>query len=262
VAPTGVIHPWVQLDGIHLSGGWCALIALGPAGVIAWQWCDTEKTAAWTALLQQIPAPDAVVVDGGSGLLSALRAVWPAARVQRCLVHVQRDVRRHLTGRPRTDPGRALWALTRALTRIVTLDDAARWLTRLNDWHTVHGHLVRARTHRAQAEFVPGWVRPGQRWWYTHDRLRRAYRLLEPLARDQVLFTCLDPALPGLDATTNKIEGGVNACLRTVLRHHRGMPADHRRRAVDWWCHQHSENPTPLADLARLALPSVTSQMI
>ena len=37
IEPTGVVHPWVQLDGIHLSGGWCALIALGPAGVLAWQ---------------------------------------------------------------------------------------------------------------------------------------------------------------------------------------------------------------------------------
>jgi hypothetical protein len=107
VAPTGVVHGWVQLDGIHLSGGWPALIALGPAGVIAWQWCDTEKTAAWTALLAQVPAPDAVVVDGGPGLLAALRATRPATRVQRCLVHVQRDVRRHLTIRPSTPSGRA-----------------------------------------------------------------------------------------------------------------------------------------------------------
>jgi hypothetical protein len=129
-------------------------------------------------------------------------------------------------------------------------------LTRLDDWHTVHGHLVRARTYRAQVQFVPGRVRPGQAWWYTHDRLRKAYRLLERLARDQTLFTHLDPDLPGLDTTTNKIEGGVNACLRTVLHHHRGMPIDHRRRAVDWWCHQHGENPTQLPDLARIALTS------
>ncbi|NLT56398.1 MAG: hypothetical protein GXX79_17935 [Actinomycetales bacterium] len=158
--------------------------------------------------------------------------------MQRCLVHVARDVRRHLTTRPRTQAGRALWALTRALTKVDTLDAATAWLTRLNDWHTTHGHLVRERTYRTQTPFVPGWVRPGQAWWYTHHRLRKAYRLLERLARDQVLFTHLDPDLTGLDATTNKIEGGVNACLREMLRRHRGMPIDHQRRAIEWWCHQ------------------------
>ena len=148
---------WVQLDGLYLGRGWCALIALGPRGVLAWQWCDTEKKAAWTALLEQIPTPDAVVVDGGPGLLAALHSTWPATRVQRCLVHVRRDVRRHLTQRPRTDPAKALWALAKALPKVATLDAAATWLTRLNDWHTVHG------------EPLPTWlvgvggVAPGQR---------------------------------------------------------------------------------------------------
>lgn len=102
----------------------------GPDGFLAWQWCNTEKIAAWKALLDQVPAPDAVVVDGGPGLLAALRACWPEARVQRCLVHVQRDVRRHLD----VDPA-AFHANLRAVNPDVTIIEvSARTGTGIRDW--------------------------------------------------------------------------------------------------------------------------------
>jgi hypothetical protein len=252
---TGAVYDEVQVDGIYLRSGWCALIAIAGGRVIGWQWCDREKRAAWAALLARFPAPRVVVTDGQAGILAAVAECWPTTRVQRCLVHVQRNVRTYLTLAPRSDAGRTLRALSLSLTKITTRDAATAWLTKLNDWHQVHGHLTRQRTYRdrVHAAAVPSWTRPGQTWWYTHDRLRKAYRLLAKLARKDVLFTYLDPALDGLgiSSTTNQIEGGVNAQLRLVLRHHRGMTPDHARRAIEWWCYQHCENPRPPADLIR-----------
>jgi hypothetical protein len=63
---TGEIYDEIQIDGIYLSSKWCCLIALARGKVIAWQWCDREKTAAWKALLEQVPPPTVVVCDGGS----------------------------------------------------------------------------------------------------------------------------------------------------------------------------------------------------
>lgn len=250
VLVTGEVYDEVQLDGIYLSSRWCALIASHRGKVLAWQWCDREKAAAWVALLTRLPPPRVVVIDGGAGLSSALKQVWPATRIQRCLVHVQRNVRTQLTSRPRTEPSKALWQLAKALTRVHTLEEATAWLTALNHWHTRYSDLVKARTYRNQpGVLVPGWVRSGQRWWYTHDRLRRAYRLLERLARDGHLFTYLDPEHDSLaiSSTTNSIEGGINAGLRDLLRRHRGMPEHHQRRAIQWWLHAHALAPiTPV----------------
>lgn len=251
---TGEIYPEVQLDGLYLDGGWCVLIAINHTGhVIARQWAMSENQAAWETMLARLPPPEALVCDGGAGLLAALRTTWPGVRLQRCLVHVQRNVRRQLTTKPRTEAGKSLRRLSLALTKITTQTEATTWLKALNAWHSQYGHLVKQRTYRTQAPFIPGWVRPGQHWWFTHDRLRRAYRLLERLAREETLFTYLEPTLEGhaINATTNQIEGGVNAQLRHLLRTHRGMTSTHQRRAIDWWCYLHSENPPAPADLIR-----------
>ena len=255
IAVTGEIYDEIQLDGTYLSDGWCLLVAIdGATGqVIAWQWCDTEKTAAWTALLERIPPPRVVVVDGGSGLASALKACWPNTRIQRCLVHVQRGVRTYLTTRPRTDAGRSLRVLSLALTRIRTIEEAGRWQVNLNAWHQAYGPLINTRTYLKQVDIRPAWARPHATWWWTHDRLRKAYQLLARLTRQGVLFTYLDPNLEALviGSTTNRIEGGTNHPIKDLLRRHRGMTSDHQRRAVEWWCYLHSPDPRAPRDLIK-----------
>src|SRR5699024_4686548 len=98
---------------------------------VDYQRCPTENSAAWGALLARIPAPAVVVIDGGAGLAKALRTSWRDTAIQRSLVHIQRNVRRHLTRRPRTTAGKHLAQLNYALTRVATLDEAAEWMVRL-----------------------------------------------------------------------------------------------------------------------------------
>ncbi len=253
---TGEVHDQIQVDGIYV-GSWCCLIAVAGDHVLGWQWCDTEKKAAWAALLTRFPAPTVVITDGGSGIAAALSECWSETAVQRCLVHVQRNVRTYLTGRPRTEAGKALLRLGRALTRITTAAEAAAWLGGLNDWHQSYGRLVKARTYRTGSAVVPGWVRDNQTWWYTHDRLRKAYRLLERLSQAGMLFTYLRTEFAGLQiaSTTNRIEGGTNAQLRLLLRAHRGMSEEHRKRAIEWYLYLHSEQPCHRPNSSK---PSIT----
>ncbi|QXQ09346.1 IS1249 family transposase [Paeniglutamicibacter sp. Y32M11] len=254
LAPTGEVHLQIQMDGIYLGRGWCCLIAIANGKTIGWQWCDSEKRVAWIALLEQFPAPRVVIIDGGSGLAAALSQAWPETRVQRCLVHVQRNVRTYLTLRPRTDAGRALRRISLALTRIKTREHATQWMQALQEWHHTFGDVIKERTYPAgPGGHRPKGVKPTQTWWYTHTRLRSAYKLLERLVRSGELFTYLEPEFDGLAiaSTTNHIEGGVNTQLRALLRGHRGMPPAHAKRAVEWWLYSHSEKPTEPHTLIR-----------
>lgn len=221
IGPVEKTHHAVLVDGLWI-GSWCLLIAVSDQlDVLAWQWCARESTAAWTALLEQIPAPAVIVSDGGSGLPTALRRVWPETKHQRCLFHIQMNIRQHLTMRPRTDAGRALLGLSKALTKVATADDAIAWRIQLDEWWRAFGHLTTERTTVHHGKF-----------WFTHDRLRKAWLLLQKVTRDGVLFTYVEYGNP---RTTSPLEGGINAQVRTVLRAHRGMTEAHMKRAAEWF---------------------------
>ena len=224
LGPVETTHHQVLIDGIWI-GSWCLLIAVTQdLQVLAWQWCARESAAAWTALLEKIPAPTVVVCDGGSGIAAAVRQVWPNTKTQRCLFHAQMNVRRYLTLNPRTDAGRRLLALSRELSAVRDPDDVIAWRLKLEAWWQAHGHLTKERSY------------DGRRWWFTHDRLRKAWYLLARLSANGTLFTYVSY---GNARTTSPLEGGINNGIRHVLRAHRGMTEPHMKRAAEWFLTLH-----------------------
>lgn len=237
---TGEVHDVVLVDGVWI-GSWCLLIAQSSTGaVIAWQWCARESTAAWEALFQQVPPPLVVVTDGGSGIRSALARTWPNTAIQRCIFHIQLNVTRELTRNPRTQAGRALRQIALALTTVRDVDAAITWRLTLEAWWQKHGHLTRERTLYSNGHFG-----------YTHHRLRRAWGVLHRAAQAGHVFTHLNHHNP---RTTSRLEG-LNSQIRHLLRHHRGMPLEHRRRAIEWFlllheiplnnAHKYASRPEP-----------------
>lgn len=102
--PTPAVkHHTVMADGTYMSHDWCLIVAVdGETGeALGFQWCSHESKDAYAALFSRIPAPDVLVTDGLRGAESACTEVWPGARIQRCLVHVQRNTRADLTSKPR-----------------------------------------------------------------------------------------------------------------------------------------------------------------
>ncbi|WP_258070751.1 IS1249 family transposase [Pseudoclavibacter sp. AY1F1] len=220
LGPVESTYPVVLIDGIYL-GSWCLLIAVTEElQVLAWQWCSKESAAAWTALLTRIPAPLVVVCDGGSEFASAARSCWPDTKIQRCVFHVQMNIRRHLTLRPRSQAGKDLLKLSRAISRVVDPDSAIKWQLGLQAWWQQQGHLTKQRSS-------DGWSS-----WWTHDRLRKAWLLLSKLSGNGHLFAYVSH---GNARTTSPLEDGINNGIRTTLRNHRGMSEAHMKRAAEWF---------------------------
>ncbi len=241
--PATEIHHAVLVDGIWVSG-WCLLIALSDKGrVLAWQWSGGESVAAWKALLEQVEAPGVLVSDGGTGLPTALKVVWPETKHQRCLFHLQMNVSRHLTRNPRTDAGRTLRALVMRLSDIHDEDAAIAWQLKLERWWQTFGHLTRERTMFRNGQFG-----------YTHDRLRKAWQLIRRVSRNDTLFTWITYGNP---RTTSPLEGGINSQIRDVLRRHRGLSEEHQKRAVEWFLVLHELTLDEAIALAQ-AVPTPT----
>ena len=241
--PRRVVH----LDGIHLGRRACVPIACDERHVLGWHLCRAENSRAWSALMSRIAAPEVAVSDGGDGFAKALRRTWPTAAHQRCAFHAFCQVRRYTTSRPRTQAGVELYGLARALLAVTTLKEAEGWVGLFLSWSERWDGLL-AEVTRGE----DGRIRPA------HERLIKARRSLACLVGQGTLFTHLDPGLTaegGLPSTNNRIEGGVNARIRAMLRDHRGMSVEHRLKAVFWWCYLHSPDPLPPAEILR-AMPT------
>ncbi|WP_309850149.1 IS1249 family transposase [Falsarthrobacter nasiphocae] len=249
---TGEVHRVLMLDGTYFNT-WCALVAYTGEHVVAWQFCDREKRASWAALLEMIPAPDIVIVDGNAAALTVIGELWPATRVQRCLFHLLHRVDEHLTRRPVLQAGRQLRSLARALPKVSSLDQAASWEASLAAWHGAWRAFLTERTYARAGLVRPSSVPVNAAWWYTHQRLRRAYFTLERVRKAGHLFTWLEQARPGevLPRTTSPLEGGVNAGLKELFRSHRGIPRHRAPVAAAWYFRSLSVDTRPASELIR-----------
>lgn len=65
--------------------------------------------------------------------------------MQRCLVHVLRNIRVDLTNKPGSEARREPLRPLRRLTKTSTADAAAAWLKDLNAWHVRHGGYLKEK---------------------------------------------------------------------------------------------------------------------
>ena len=142
--------------------------------------------------------------------------------VQRCTFHAFCQVRRKTTRRPNLQAERSCTRLQRNC-YIETLHQADWWVERYMQWCEFWADFLE------ETSIVDG------RKVYTHGRIREASRsgADAPLVSKGVLFTYLDPGLTAegpMPAMNNRIEGGINAQLRAVLRNHRGLKRSNGRK--------------------------------
>ena len=234
----------VYVDGIYLSRKACILICCNEENVLGWYLCRYENSRAWEALMQRIAAPAMVVSDGGHGFHKALKRVWPKAKLQRCTFHAFLQVKRYTTGSPKTIAGIEMYMIAKDLLMIKDLGQAANWVTRLINWRIRHKAFLSEMTRDEKVKLRP-----------MHERLLKAERSLARLVRQNTLFTYLDESLSygeELPSTNNRIEGGINAQLRTMLRNHRGMSIERRIKAVFWWCYFHTPKPLSASEILKV----------
>ena len=101
--------------------------------------------------------------------------------IQCCLVHAQRVIRRYTTSRPRTDAGKAIYALALKLTRVTTLDQARGWTLRLHDFGQVFRTFFNEKTSVAKERRTLN-----NQWEWTHLRVRKGLQLTAALIAQQL----------------------------------------------------------------------------
>lgn len=244
------VYDQIFIDGTYTAAG-CLLVAASCDHVIAWHWAKSETAHAYTQLLNKIAEPLCVVLDGGQGAYTAIKSCWPNTQIQRCLVHAQRVIRRYTTSKPRTTAGQAIYALALKLTKITTLEQAREWTLNLHDFGVVYANFLNEKTPAPRERRTLN-----RQWEWTHLRVRKAYNSLLHLSRKGWLFTYLQPPPHALEpgrwaATTNSLEGGINAQLKRIADAHRGRTGERQRKMLEWYLHSKTQLPDDPLTIAR-----------
>ena len=227
------------MDGIWLTRKCVILIACTDRFVIGCHLARSENSKDWGCLMSRIAPPDVVVCDGGGGIEKARKIYWPNTALQRCLFHVFNQVKRCTTTRPKTQAGVDLYDLAKELMHIESQTKAAEWMVRFQKWCIHYEKFLKERSEDGK--------------YFSHERLRKARKVLVSLCNAGTLFTYLDEDLNVLGPipfTSNQIEN-LNGRIRRMLSLHRGMNIDHRIKAVFWFCYMASESPIGFAQMLK-----------
>jgi hypothetical protein len=163
-----------------------------------------------------------VSCDGHKAILKAVHNVFPEAIIQRCLVHIKRQVKNYLSEKPQTVPGYDLLALARRITTIKSYEQSNSWLLDMKIWVDQYHDFACEQSYNPDTG----------RQWYKHKKLHAAYRLLLNAIPD--MFSYLDD--PEIPNTTNRIESYFTH-LKEKLTLHRGLRFETKKQFINWYLH-------------------------
>lgn len=156
-----------------------------------------------------------VTCDGRRGLITSLQIP-----TQMCQFHQQQIITRYLTRNPKHNASKALRQLSLTLTK----SDKNTFIDRLDNWYLHH------KTYLNERSVCP----ETGRTWYTHKRLRSAYRSLRN--NTKWLFVYQNNMCGNTPNTTNSLEGLFSE-LKRQLNCHKGMNMQRKLRFIkDFLC--------------------------
>jgi len=181
-----------------------------------WEEIDTENKAAYEKAKSYLENHgfliQAVVLDAKRGT----KEVFSGQVVQICQYHQQQIVQRYLTAKPKTQAGWELKAIADSLTR----QTEETFRNHLEQWHAKWRLFLLERS----------FTEHGDHWWYTHRRLRSAYRSLR--LNTPYLFNYLNHPELSIPNTNNSLEGYFSR-LKQLLNNHHGLKKWRRYKLIE-----------------------------
>jgi hypothetical protein len=167
-----------------------------------------------------------VTCDGHRSIMRAVVKAFPNAILQRCVVHVKRQIKSYLGANPQLLQAKQLLYYSKRITSINTQEQATQWLIEAHNWYTQHKAFINQKSINE----ITG------RSWHTHKHLHRAATLL--INAIPHLFSYLnDDEIP---KSTNQVEGYF-AHLKEKLALHRGLKLDAKKNFIKWYLHFKNE---------------------
>lgn len=146
--------------------------------------------------------PVSCTVDGNPQAIRVMRSLWPEIKVQRCLVHIQRQGLMWCRRYPKTVYARKLRDIFLSVTHIRTKEESYEFLELIADWEQTYGRYIELQPEKGRV----------------FSDIKRARSMLLKALPD--MFHYLDD--PNIPNTTNGLESYFSR-LKSHYRQHRGL---------------------------------------
>jgi hypothetical protein len=158
--------------------------------------------------------PCFITTDGERSIIRAMNLVWPKAKLQRCLYHLQHEGMRWLRTCPKTEAGKALRVILSRLSRIKTIKERYEFINTYSSWVNKYKSFV-VSLPRTTVAFKD---------------LRRTMVLINNALPDMFYFLEDSKIHP----TTNALES-FHSRLKADYRRHRGLSKKHKMNYLKWY---------------------------
>ncbi len=163
---------------------------------------------------------ESVTCDGLSNIIKAVRKTTPQTIIQRCVIHIQREVLTWLTRNPKSQAGVELRQIIRRLHLINDRTDWGYWVVSLINWYDLHKDFVNEKTYNSKTNT----------YWFTHKSVRRSFVHIKRAL--PYMFHYLDN--PDIPKSTNGLESFFGH-LKQNISLHRGLSKEHYKNYIKWY---------------------------
>jgi len=167
--------------------------------------------------------PAGAVSDWKGAIVSSVGSFLGDIPHQRCLTHVTRTLKGLL---PKKSPFLSTVLLRNIALKLIHLSEQKEieaWFKKLADWYDRYSYRLKEKTINKDKTSK-------HKWWYTHGKLRRAWRLMtnEP----ESFFKHLSHPL--LSHSNNSLEGTISQAVNKLINH-RGMKLRQQISFLRWY---------------------------
>ncbi|MFH1798969.1 MAG: transposase [Candidatus Omnitrophota bacterium] len=165
-------------------------------------------------LKEQNLNPLYIAIDGEQSATRAIKTIWPQAKIQRCLFHIQREGMRWLRTYPKTEAGKDLRRILSTLCAIRTDKERDTFIASYENWLTKYKDFIKSLTTTTIA----------------FKELKRTTVLIKNALPN--MFRFLEE--PNIPSTTNALESFYSR-LKADYRRHRGLTQKHKIHYLTWY---------------------------
>jgi hypothetical protein len=160
----------------------------------------------------------AFVLDGSLSIHSAIQSVYPESIIQRCLVHVQRQVQNYISKHPKSEA----WVNLLRILQYSCLSHPIRFLELFEFWKERYREYLTEKSISKK-----GW------WIFTHTSLRKAMKHIEnalPYMYQNSKYSDLN-----IERSTNKLEGYFWVFTNEWINEHKWLSRERLHSFVALW---------------------------